>query len=257
MSQTSGKPLILITNDDGFEAKGLQTLTSMLAGMADLFVVAPDKPRSAQAKAITVETPLRVRLLEERPGLTRYRCSGTPVDCAKIGFYSLVPRKPDLLLSGINHGSNSSANTIYSGTVGAALEGCSEDIPAIAFSLDSHDPDADFAPCGDTVRRMVERALRGGLPCGVVLNVNFPVAASFKGVRVVRQCRGRWAERFVKRTDPAGRDYYWLTGEYVNYEPDSTDTDEWAVRNGYVSIVPCHADLTRYDSIEPLSDWNE
>ena len=251
------RPFILITNDDGYEAKGINCLVDMLSDMADLLVVAPDGPRSAQSKAITVVTPLRVRKLEERPGLTRYSCNGTPTDCVKIALYSLVYRKPDLLLAGINHGSNSSSNVIYSGTVGAVMEGCTEQFPAVAFSLDSHAADADFAPCRAVIRKMVARVLREGLPKRVCLNVNFPVRETFRGVRVVRQCDGRWMERFEKHQDPAGHDYYWLTGDFVNFEPDAEDTDEWAMRNGYVSVVPCQVDLTHYGSMQQLKDWNE
>ncbi|MBP5318154.1 MAG: 5'/3'-nucleotidase SurE [Paludibacteraceae bacterium] len=251
------RPLLLLTNDDGYDAKGLASLVDMLRDFADLVVVAPDGPRSAQANAITVVTPIRIWKLEEREGLVRYKCSGTPADCVKIALYALLPKKPDMLIAGINHGTNTSVNVIYSGTMGAVMEGCTERFPAIGFSLDSHDPNADFEPCRTQIRKMVRRALSEGLPEGVCLNVNFPVRPTFKGVRVVRQCRGRWNERYVRRTDPSGREYFWLTGEFLNYEPDATDTDEAVTKAGYVSVVPCQIDLTHKDSILKLKNWND
>jgi len=246
---------ILVTNDDGITAKGLNCLVEAIKGVGQIVVVAPDGPRSAQSKAITVATPLRYWEHYRNGNVVMYRCNGTPCDCVKIGMYSILKSKPDLLLSGINHGTNSSVNAIYSGTMGAALEGCLEGLPSVGLSLCSHSADADFTEALKYSKVIIEKVLKEGLPSGVCLNVNFPLG-EIKGIKVVRQCKGRWQEEFVERVDPFGHKYYWLSGEYINFEPDAVDTDESALKEGYCSIVPCHCDCTHYDSIEALKKWS-
>lgn len=246
---------ILVTNDDGITARGINALVDAIKDSYKVVVVAPDGPRSAQSKAITVTTPLRYWKQYTSGNLVMYRCNGTPCDCVKIGLYSIMDTKPDLLVSGINHGTNTSVNVIYSGTMGAALEGCVEGLPSIGLSLCSYDQNADLTEAVKFSKKLIEMVLSNGLPQGVCLNVNFPVG-TIKGLKVVRQSRGRWCERFVERDDPAHNKYYWLTGEFNNLEPDATDTDESAIAQGYGAIVPCHIDLTHYDSIKKLSNLN-
>lgn len=247
---------ILVTNDDGITAKGLNCLVEAIKDLGNIVVVAPDGPRSAQSKAITVTTPLRYWKQYTNGNVVMYRCNGTPCDCVKIGMYSILKEKPDLLIAGINHGTNSSVNVIYSGTMGAALEGCVEGLPSIGLSLCSYDANADFTEAIRISKIIIENVLKHGLPDGVCLNVNVPDVKNVKGIKVVRQSRGRWHERFVEGVDPAGHNYYWLTGEFHNFEPEAEDTDEGALHAGYCSVVPCHIDLTHYSSIEEIKGWN-
>ena len=249
------KPLILITNDDGADAKGIGVLTRMMMQIGDVIVMAPDGPRSAQSNALTVTQPIRFKKIEEKPGLVRYSCTGTPTDCVKLALNEVVHRKPDLLVSGINHGSNSAINVIYSGTMGAVLEGCENGILSIGFSICNHSADADFSFFEKYVLQIAQTALKNGLPHYTCLNVNAPDGA-IAGIRVSRQCDGRWTKEFEKRADPQGRAYFWLTGYFENHEPEATDTDEWALTNGFISIVPTKIDLTDYKSIEIVESWN-
>jgi len=250
------KPLILITNDDSLNAKGIYALIDSMRNLGELVVIAPSDPSSGQGKAITVNEPIRISKTLKENGLTIYECTGTPTDCVKLAFDQILERKPDLMVSGINHGSNSSISVLYSGTMGAALEGCIERIPSIGFSLCSFNPRADFSQAMKYANIIARNVLKNGLPEGVCLNVNIPETDEIKGVKVCRQSRGYWEEEFVKREDPTGRQYYWLTGQFRNDEPEATDTDEWALANGYVSIVPCQVDLTSKEHIECLSKWN-
>lgn len=245
------RPLILITNDDGDTAKGIRVLTELMLPFGDVIVMAPDGPRSAQSNALTVAHPIRFKLLEEKPGLTRYSCSGTPTDCVKLALNEVVPRQPDLLVSGINHGSNAAINVIYSGTMGAVLEGCENMIPSIGFSISNYAPDADFSYFEPRIVKIVKDVLEHGLPHGVCLNVNAP-QGDIKGLRVARQCDGRWTREYAKRLDPFGRTYFWLTGEFENHEPESDETDEWALAQGWVSVVPTKIDLTAHDFLGAL-----
>lgn len=248
---------ILVTNDDGFLAKGINCLIEAIKDLGHIVVVAPDGPRSAQSKAITVNTPLRFWKHREEGQVEMYRCNGTPCDCIKVGIHLILHGKPDLIISGINHGSNSSLNVVYSGTMGAAMEGCSEGVPAVGLSLCTHNPDADFTEAVKYSRIVIEKVIKEGLPTGVCLNVNVPNIIGVKGIKVVRQCVGYWAERFQEGIDPAGHHYYWLTGDYVNNEPDAEDTDEGALNAGYCSVVPCHVDITHYPTIDLLKkNWN-
>lgn len=245
------KPLILITNDDGDFAKGIAVLTELMTLLGDVIVVAPDGPRSAQSNALTVTHPIRFRLLEQREGLLRYSCSGTPTDCVKLALNEIVPRKPDLLVSGINHGSNAAINVIYSGTMGAVLEACENGIPSVGFSICNYSPDADFSEFEPFITEIARKVLANGLDNGICLNVNAP-SGSIAGMKVTRQCEGRWVKEFVKKTDPHGRAYYWLTGEFENHEPEATDTDEWALANGYVSVVPTKIDMTAHEMLPKI-----
>ncbi len=250
-----GKPLILVTNDDGFQAEGLKVLTELAREIGDVVVVAPDDGQSGMSHAITIKRPVRVLKRSEEEGLTVYSCSGTPVDCVKLALNQLLDRKPDLLLSGINHGSNASVSVIYSGTMAAAIEGGVNGIKSVGFSLLDHSPDADFSASGKMAGRILKEVMKNGIPAEICLNVNIPAIPEkqIKGVKVCRQTKGHWQEEFDKRTDPFNRDYYWLTGYFNNYEPGAEDTDEWALKNGYVSIVPIRIDYTCFDYIEPLS----
>ena len=252
------KPLILVTNDDGITAPGIRTLIEVMCTIGDVVVVAPDRPQSAMGHAITINDTLYCDQVPLAAGFTHeeYSCSGTPADCVKLATQQILKRKPDLCVSGINHGSNSSINVIYSGTMSAALEAGIEGIPAIGFSLLDYSPNADFEPCREFVKKISLEVLRNGLPKGVVLNVNFPKleAAAIKGIKIGRQANALWVEDFDKRTNPYGRDYYWLSGEFVNKDKGE-DTDEWALSQGYIAIVPVQFDLTAHHFIQTLNTW--
>jgi 5'-nucleotidase len=248
--------LILITNDDGLYAEGLKTLTGVMKEFGKVVVISATESRSGMSQALTVKQPLRVKLLEETDDLRIYACSGTPTDGVKLAINQLLGRKPDLIVSGINHGSNASASVLYSGTMAAALEGCLYGITSVGFSLNSYSSTADFTGCGKYIRIVCRMVLSNPLPDGVCLNVNIPAipASEIKGIRVVRQARGSWQEEFEKRKDPMGKTYYWLTGNFINHEPESTDTDEWAMKNGFVSVVPVSTDMTAYGFLSELKN---
>ena len=251
------KPLILITNDDGINAKGISALIEIAKPFGDVIVVAPMESQSGMSNAITVKLPLHLKQLSTSNGITRLVTNGTPVDCVKLALSQVLDRKPDLLLSGINHGSNSSISVVYSGTMGATIEGSLNGIPSIGFSLTDFSPEADFSIVEKYAPKIIENVLNNGLPEYTCLNVNFPAIeiSKIKGIKVCRQTKGRWQEEFDKRTDPHKREYYWLTGSFKNYEPEADDTDEWALKNNYVSIVPVNIDLTSYSTIQKLKDW--
>jgi 5'-nucleotidase len=227
--------------------------------IGDVVVVAPDSPQSGMGHAITINDnlycdPVQLKKTEKH---LEFSCSGTPADCVKIAKQEILDRKPDICVSGINHGSNSSINVIYSGTMSAAVEAGTEGIPAIGFSLLDYSLTADFEPTTKFVKAITKNVLENGLPQGVVLNVNFPKLSEdkIKGIKVCRQAKAHWVEEFDKRTNPQGRDYYWLTGEFVNQD-QGEDTDEWALENGYVSLVPVQFDLTAHHYIKELNNWN-
>jgi len=251
------KPTILITNDDGIAAPGLRTLIAIMRQIGNVVVVAPDKPQSGMAHAITITTPLRVSNIIKEEGYEEYTCNGTPVDCVKLGQKVILRRNPDLLVSGINHGSNSSINIIYSGTMAAVLEGAMENIPSIGFSMSDYSHHADFSQCGPYITKLAENVLKNGLPHSVCLNVNIPAPNGklISGIKVARQAKAYWDEDFEERKDPHHRDYYWLRGVFVNRD-EGIDTDEWALANNYVSVVPVKIDLTDYDSIPAIQAWN-
>lgn len=245
------RPLIFITNDDGYQARGIIKITEIAQRYGDVVVIAPDRGYSGFSHAITMRSPLFITTLEERPGLSRYYCEGTPVDCVKIGLDELLAdRMPDLIIAGINHGSNSNTSVIYSGTMGAAIEGVMYGIPSIGFSLTDHDPNADFTAFDKWAPKIIEAVLEldNESKRELCLNVNVPNIPheEIKGIKICRQTKGSWRERFVHRTDPHGRDYYWMRGMFYNSEPQAEDTDEWALRNKYVAIVPVQVDLTNY-----------
>ena len=254
----NNRPLILITNDDGVSAPGIKALISVMAELGEIIVVAPDSPQSAIGHAITTNSTLYLnKISKEGHPYLEYSCSGTPVDCVKLAVNEILKRKPDLCVSGINHGSNSSINVIYSGTMSAALEAGIEGIPAIGFSLSDFDWNANFEPVKSFVKKISLQVLENGLPEGVILNVNFPKLAEkdIKGIRICRQAKARWMEKFDKRKTPQGRDYYWLAGEFVNQDKGE-DTDEWALENNYISVVPVQFDLTAHHTIQQLNTWN-
>lgn len=252
------KPLILVTNDDGITAPGLRALIKVMNEIGDVVVVAPDSPQSAMGHAITINSTLYCEPIDidhEGPQI-EYSCSGTAADCVKLAVNEILNKKPAICVSGINHGSNSSINVIYSGTMSAAVEAGIEDIPAIGFSLCDYSWEANFEAVTDYVKTITLNALKHGMPQGVVLNVNFPKLKKneIKGVKVCRQARAIWMEEFDKRTNPQGREYYWLTGKFVNLDKGE-DTDEWALANGYVSVVPVQFDLTAHHAIQNLNTW--
>ena len=250
------KPLILITNDDGVLSKGISELIDMACTLGNVVVMAPDGPRSAQSNALTMAVPVYYQLERKEPGLEIYKCSGTPTDCVKLALNNVLDRKPDLIFSGINHGSNSGINVIYSGTMGAVFEGCVNEIPSVGFSICDHAKDADFSKAKVYFEQIARKVMMEGLPAGVCLNVNAPMG-DIKGVRLTQQTKGYWTEEFENRTSPHGQDYYWLTGYFLNQEPDNEQTDEWALSQGYVSIVPTRVDMTDYEAIKLLKSYEE
>lgn len=258
MQSKDREKLLLITNDDGIEAKGLKELVEVMKDFGRVVIVAPAEPQSGMSHAITVKLPLRIRKILEEDHASYYKCYGTPVDCVKMALNHLLPEKPDLLVSGINHGSNSATSVFYSGTMGAALEGCINEIPSIGFSLLNLDHDADFTPAQKYIRPIIQAVLQHGLPKTVCLNVNIPSIPEdeLKGIRLCRQNMGYWREEFDQRTDPHGRNYFWLTGSFHNSEPDAKDTDEWALSRNYVSVVPLSIDMTCYDTLQVMRDWH-
>ena len=252
------RPLILVTNDDGINAPGIRTLISVVKNIGDVIVVAPDSPQSGMGHAITINSTLHSsRITPKNSEIIEYSCSGTPADCVKLAINELMPRKPDLCVSGINHGSNSSINVIYSGTMSAAIEAGIEGVPAIGFSLLDYSWNADFSHSKDFIRKITLNALNNGIPKGVVLNVNIPAVkkSDIKGVKICRQAKAYWVEEFDKRKNPLGQEYYWLTGKFVNKD-QGEDTDEWALKNNYISIVPVEFDLTAHHAIQDLNQWD-
>ena len=250
------KPLILIVNDDGINAPGIRKLISIMNDFGEVVVVAPDGPQSGKGHAITIESTIRCDkvIIDDGPQI-EYSCSGTPVDCVKLAVNKLITRKPDLCVSGINHGSNSSINVIYSGTMSAAVEGALEGIPSIGFSLLDYSHEANFSEGEKYIRKITQSVLNNGLPDGVCLNVNIPKSVEgkkIKGVKVCRQAKANWVEEFDEREDPKGRKYYWLTGKFVNYDKGD-DTDERALENHYISVVPVQFDVTAYHAISKLN----
>lgn len=251
------RPLILLSNDDGFEAKGLVSLIAILRKCGDLVVVAPDSGRSGMSCAITVASPLRMKLVTDEEGLKIYKSNGTPADCIKLALNQLFKEvKPDLVVSGINHGTNASVAIHYSGTMGAVLEACMNGLPALGFSLDNHSMDADFEVASDYINKITQRIIDNGLPEGCCLNVNIPNVKVIKGIRICRQATGRWIEEFDKREHPKGGYYYWLTGNFHNDEPEESDTDMYALRDGFISVVPSQIDMTCYKLMDKMKNWN-
>jgi 5'-nucleotidase len=245
------RPTILVTNDDGINAKGLQSLIEMVRPFGRVVVVAPKEGNSGMSHAITIKYPLRIRKHERADEVEMYSVNGTPVDCVKLAMSQVLKNPPDLIVSGVNHGSNASVSIFYSGTMAAVIEGCLYGIPSVGFSLLDFLPDADFSGVIQHGVQVIEAVLSNKLPKGTCLNVNFPAIkpSEIKGIRVCRQNMGTWREEFEKRTDPRGYEYFWLTGYYHNEEPKATDTDEHALNNGYISVVPISIDLTNHSEL--------
>jgi 5'-nucleotidase len=252
----SDKPLILISNDDGITAPGIRALVDAMKTIGDIIIVAPDSPQSGMGHAVTISKPLRLDKTDIYGDIPAYQCSGTPADCVKLAVDKVLHRKPDLLVSGINHGSNSSINVLYSGTMSAAMEGAIEGMPSVGFSLCNYSYDADFSLAKSVAQRVAKNIIQNGLPQGTLLNVNIPNVSDtdFKGLKVCRQAIAKWQEEFDERRDPNGRRYFWLTGKFINMDK-GIDTDEWALANNFASVVPVHFDLTAYHAMQALNSW--
>jgi 5'-nucleotidase len=246
------RKLILITNDDGISAKGIQSLIRFLRPLGELLVVAPDSAKSGQSCALTVTAPVHYRQRSAEEGLTVYDCSGTPVDCVKIARGELLQRPPDLLISGINHGDNSATSVHYSGTMGAVIEGCLNGIPSIGFSLCDHRTDACFEPLKEWIIRITEKILNQPPPPSTCLNVNFPQGENYRGLRVCEQAKGIWESEWEPCPRQADKNYFWLAGSFVPAEPENEKTDYWALENGYVAVTPVTIDATAYDYMKTL-----
>ena len=273
------RPLLLISNDDGYQAKGIRELVEMVSDYGDVLVCAPDSARSGFSCAFSATTPLTL-VCHQRyqaasgSNIEIWSCNGTPVDCVKMALAELCPRKPDMVIGGINHGDNGSVNTHYSGTMGVTIEGCMKYIPSVAFSLCDHRDDADFEPLRPLIRQITERVLKEGLPLGVCLNVNFPRLGvsgegfsdkpsgeaergirDYAGVKVCRMAKGTWGNEVTKCHHPRGYDYWWMVGSYTNDEPEAEDTDNWALSHGYVAITPTQIDVTAYSAMDQIKSW--
>jgi 5'-nucleotidase len=256
------RPLILVSNDDGITSKGIRVLVAVMKKLGDVVVVAPDSPQSGMGHAITIGQTLRLYEEDIFEDVLAYKSSGTPADCVKLAkHYVLKDRKPDLVVSGINHGSNTSISVLYSGTMSAAIEGALEGYPSIGFSLCDFSSKADFSHVEEWVEKIARQVLENGIPKGIALNVNFPPKRNeeIRGVKICRQADAKWQEEFVERFDPTGRKYLWLAGNFVNFDKGE-DNDEWAIANNYISIVPCQYDLTAHHAISHINkewDWTK
>lgn len=251
-------PVILVTNDDGIRAKGLHSLIEMAKPFGRIVVVAPEEGNSGMSHAITIKTPLRIRKHKRTDDVDFYSVNGTPVDCVKLAMNQVFSSPPDMLLSGINHGSNSSVSVFYSGTMAAVIEGCLYGIPSIGFSLLDFMPEADFTGAVHYGRTVIQNVLEHGLADGCCLNVNVPAIPleNIKGIKVCRQNKGTWREEFERRVDPRGMEYFWLTGYFKNEEPMATDTDEYLLSKGYISVVPIGVDLTNHKELSRLQSYD-
>ncbi len=249
--------LIFLTNDDGYRSRGMEAMIALARRFGDVLVVAPEEPQSGMSQAFTMSRPLFLRKVKEEEGLRIYAFSGTPVDCVKMAFDHLLEgRRADLVLSGINHGSNAATNVLYSGTMGAAIEGSFYGAPSVGISVDDHSPDADFEGAVRYGELILKTLFESDLKTPLCLNVNLPAipADQLKGIRITRQTAGYWREKFVRHEDPRGREYYWLTGEFINTEPEAEDTDEWAMKHGYVAVVPVQVDMTDHSRLSELQE---
>lgn len=251
------KPTIFVVNDDGIFAPGIRKLISVVRPLGHVVVMAPDSPMSGTGHAITTRHPLRVQKLAEEEGYEEYSCNGTPVDCVKLGEQVVMEKKPDLMVCGINHGSNAAINIVYSGTMAAVIESAIGGVPSVGFSLQDYSINADFSAIDDYVLKICKKVLEEGLPDDVCLNVNFPAVngKNIKGIKVCRQAKSRWVEEFDVRKDPYNQRYYWLTGVFEKLD-HTEDTDEWALENNYVSVVPIQFDFTAYSALPSLKKWD-
>ena len=255
---SSERPLILVSNDDGITSKGIRVLVECMQTLGEVVVVAPDSPQSGMGHAITIGDTLRLHEEDIFEGVQAYSCSGTPADCVKLAkHHVLIDRTPDLVVSGINHGANTSISVLYSGTMSAAIEGCIEGLPAIGFSLCDYGSQAQFDHVVPYVKKITAQVLKTGLPKGNALNVNFPKKSDepMKGIRVCRQAHAFWQEKFDERYDPMGRRYFWMAGDFVNHDKGQ-DNDVWAVDNNYIAVVPVQYDMTAHETIAQLNrEW--
>ncbi len=251
--------LILITNDDGYQAQGIGVLAELMLELGEVVIVAPDSARSGAACAITCTQAITLQRHPEmeRKGLSVYACSGSPVDCVKLALEQVCPRRPDLIVSGINHGDNASCSIHYSGTMGAVIEGCMKAIPSIGFSLRTLKHHCDFDPYRQTITRIAAFVLEKGLPEEICLNVNFPEVEHLAGTRICRMGRGRWVQEWISANNPRGMNAFWLTGRFLNLEPHSEDTDYWALDHGFAAITPIRLDMTAYDLMGDLEELSE
>jgi len=246
--------IILVTNDDGITAPGIHALIEAVRPLGKVVVVAPDSPQSGKGHAITIGVPLRLNQVDQFAGIEAWQCSGTPVDCVKLARDKILHRKPDICVSGINHGANHSINIIYSGTMSAAMEAAIEGIPSIGFSYLDYSFAADFTLSKQVAYDVTKKLLESEVSPNTLFNVNIPVIADtreFKGIKICRQANAKYVEAFDERRDPHGKKYYWLTGEFKNMDPGE-DTDVWALENNYASLVPVQFDLTHYRMKEEM-----
>lgn len=246
------RPLILISNDDGYDVKGINVLVDIAREYGDVVVVAPDGARSGAALSVTFQRVLTVKCVKDEPGLRVYACNGSPCDCVKIGLSEFCDRKPDLVMGGINHGDNSAVNVHYSGTMGVVIEGCLKGIPSIGFSHCSHNMDTDFTPMIPYMRRVIEHVLKRGLPNGVCLNVNAPDVPEYRGMKVCRMGQGVWTKELEARISPRGYRYYWLVGEFKSADNPDDNSDWNGLHEGYVTVTPTKIDITAYEVMEEL-----
>ncbi|GHE29349.1 5'/3'-nucleotidase SurE [Sphingobacterium griseoflavum] len=253
---TKKKPTILVVNDDGITAPGIKVLLEEMQQIGHVVVVAPDSPQSGMGHAITIGRPLRLDKIDLYDGVEMYKCSGTPVDCVKLAVNKIFKgKKPDLCVSGVNHGLNYSINVLYSGTMSAAVEGAIEGIPSIGFSLDDFSHHADFSHCRPYIRAISQQVLKNGLQKATLLNVNFPhISQDIKGIKICRQATAKWFEEFDERLDPYQREYFWMTGKFQLLDKGE-DTDVYALSKGYVSVVPTQFDMTAHHAITELNSW--
>lgn len=250
------RPLILISNDDGIAAPGIHVLTRIARHLGDVYIVAPATPQSGMSSAMSVNVPLRIKQHDNtdyNDNVRIFSVTGTPVDCIKLAMHHILPRKPDMMLCGINHGSNAGNNLIYSGTMGAVMEACMIGIPAIGYSLMHHSLAADFSQTLPYIEKISKAVLAHGLPEGVCLNVNFPAKVAIEGLKVVRSAESHWTEEYREYTDPTGRPFYWLTGKQINDEPDATDTDLYWLGRNYATAVPVTPDQTNASAIKAIA----
>jgi 5'-nucleotidase len=256
-NNTQKPPLILVTNDDGISAPGIIALVQEMKKIGEVVVIAPDKPQSGMGHAITINNTIRMNRGKVHGLKEEYACTGTPVDCVKLAVNKFLKRKPDLCVSGINHGANLSISVIYSGTMSAAVEGAIENIPSIGFSLCDESHEADFSEAMEIAGVIARKVLKEGLPEGTCLNVNIPPLKreEIKGIKICRQTMGNWIEELDERKDPAGKPYFWLTGKFQNFEKDDSETDVWAVNHGYVAVVPVQFDMTAHEARKKLKTW--
>ncbi len=249
------RPLVLVTNDDGVQAKGINELVGCLRDLGDIVVFAPDGPRSGMSSAITSLLPIKYTLIKKEDGLSIYSCTGTPVDCVKLAINEVLPKQPDLVVSGINHGGNMAIAVNYSGTMGAAAEGCIFNIPSLGVSLLNHASDADFTESCRLARMVARRILKEGLPYGTYMNLNVPNLPQVKGLKICRQAAGRWVREYMRIECPGGEQAFWLTGDFENAKPIQADNDTLALDSGYASLVPCKIDVTDYAFMMQINHW--